>query len=214
MPTIAKLKSLPSGHSCWVEFSNQKLLRLPLDLVVKEHLTTGLQLSLPRYRRLLRKSIRYRLKEYALNQIALSPKTEFLLRQKLKLFCLKHHLQASRTIEFVVKIVKGHGFLDNEKFVNHYLAKFPRKSLAMLKFELAAKGVPRPVIDSLVRVDPASSRQAIFAILRRRHATSQSLGDLREKNRILSAILRKGFTLDEAKSAIDEYLNSAYNKLP
>lgn len=214
MPTIIKLKPNPSGFSCWIEFSDNKTIRLPLDWVVSHHLTTGLELSPRLYRRLIRTSIRFRLSEYALRQIALSPKTEWILRQKLRVYCTLHHFKAPHTIERTIKMIKAKGYIDNQHFITYYQAKFPKKSSALIKYELHQKGVPRALIDQLLRIDPESQKKAITMILIKKKVTIDTWRDPREKNRILSAILRKGFSLSEAKSAIDDYLNNRYNKLP
>ena len=156
----------------------------------------------------------YRLSEYALRQIAISPKTSYLLRQKLKIYCQKNRLRAPNTIAKVLKKIENKGLLNDQKYVEYYLRKYPKKSHNLVKLELGHRGISRQLIEKLVHYNAAQSENAIVLLLTKKKITAALMADPREKNRILSMILRKGFSLNEAKSAIDAYLKNRYNKLP
>jgi SOS response regulatory protein OraA/RecX len=208
MPQLQKLKLGPNGQTCYLTFNNGRLYRLPIDYVVSHHLKENQDFSLISYRRLVRASLYYQLYNAALRQLAIAPKTEFLLRQRLRLYAQKHRFQAPLTIVKVLHKVTRLGLIKDEAYVEHYLRKYPHKGLSLQKMELAARGVNRLLLDRLLRPSPLQAQSSIAVLLAKKKVTAELLKDLKQKNRIYSMILRKGFTLGEAKSAIDAYLKT------
>ncbi len=211
---VQKLKITPSGQSCWVSLSNGKLYLLPLDYVVQKKIKRNQDLSFRNFRQLRQRSITYQLTEAALRQIAFSPKTKYLLQQKLQIFCHKHHLKAPKTIARVIKHLSQKGYLNDQKFIEYYLKKHHQKGINLLKFELQRLGIDQALIREYASIPEDQQIISIVKLIQKKHLTPQLWADYQQQRRILSAILRKGFSLSVAKSVIDDYLKNRYNRLP
>lgn len=210
---ITNLKPSITGHTCTIFLTDQSSYILPLDWAVKLSLRPGLELPPDLLLKIKHQSSFYRLREYALRQIAISPKTEKILRQKMNVYCRKHQLKLPKTTEIIINDFKSNALLDEQKYVEYYLRRYPQKSLLILKHELLHKGISRDNILKNIHEDSNKNIAIIQTILTKKKVTPKILIDFKQKNRILSMILRKGFSIGEAKSAIDDYLKTRYNKL-
>ena len=210
---ITSLNSSTSGRTCTIILSDQSYFQLSFDWALANNFRAGFEVTPDILQKIKHHSSYFRLKEYALRQIAISPKTETKLRLKMRLYCQKHTINMPKTTEVIISEIKQLGLLDEKKYIEYYQRRFPNKSTLMLQQGLLACGISRTSLNLYLKVNNQQNRNNIIKLLAKKHVTRQTLGNVLEKNRILSMILRKGFSIGEAKSAIDDYLNSLYNKL-
>ncbi|MFA5796366.1 MAG: RecX family transcriptional regulator, partial [Candidatus Shapirobacteria bacterium] len=109
-------------------------------------------------------------------------------------------------IGFCLSYLNSQNLLDETKFVNYYLKRYPRKSQNELLFRLRQLGVSVSAVND--QGEPNSDRQKIIKILQKKKITTEIMRNYQEKNRLYSSLYRKGFSLSQVKSVIDEYLIS------
>ena len=128
-------------------------------------------------------------------------------------FCQKHKMVMPKSTEQILIEIKQKGLLDDQKYSEYYLRKYPKKAPKLLKYELLKQGIAPDILENVLSHNPLNASTIIQQLLTKKKVTPQLLAESKEKNRILSMILRKGFSIGEAKSAIDDYLKLRYNKL-
>jgi SOS response regulatory protein OraA/RecX len=195
-------------------FDNQKYLPFFVDDFVALGLKKNEPLAPEIITEICRQSVYFLAKDYCLRQISISPKVEKTLTPKLKNFLQKVikkydypvAVDLSKIIESCLLYLNSQKLLDETKFVNYYLKRYPRKSQNELLFRLRQLGVSVSVVSD--QSEPNSDREKIIKILQKKKITSEIMRNYQEKNRLYSSLYRKGFSLSQVKSVIDEYLLS------
>lgn len=199
-----------------VQFGDGNYLPFFIDDIIKLSIKKGEVLDTDRFNNLIQTSYQYLIKDYALRQIASSPKTKKLLNQKIsqkkyqlskKYPLLKDAVQNSLIVNQVVDDLQDLGLLndiDYAKYViNHHRAKSPQ----YIRYLLLQKGVNLKNLpdDIFSQID---SSQNIKKYLLKKFSKPQDLADFNTKNKFISSMLRKGFTHSEVKTVIDDFLKS------
>lgn len=190
-------------------FSNGSYLPLFIDDVVKLSLHKNEKIDEEKIDHLKSLSLSYLGREYALRQIAISPKTEKIIAQKLKIYFIKitkkFNLLSSSCDSIISQIISELNekkLLNQPDFVNYFIQKNKLKSVTAIKFLLKQKGVD---ISSL-KLPFLNEKESIKKILSKKRIDSEKMLDFNYKNKIYSTLYRAGFQLDDIKAAIDEYL--------
>jgi len=117
-------------------------------------------------------STNYLARQYALRQIAISPKTEKILRQKLSKKYRDYN--SDKLIESLLS------YLDDQKYIDYVCKKFKNKSNREISYRLKLAGISySPKLDD---------RQKILNIMKKK------------KNISISSLVQRGFAYDDIKT--------------
>jgi SOS response regulatory protein OraA/RecX len=191
-------------------FSDKTYLPFFIDDVVSLSLVKHQELNLEKINQIKSLSLLYLGKEYALRQVAISPKTEKILSQKLKLFFIKitqkfkllSSFPYDSIINQIVDYLKEKKLIDQSNFISYFLKKNKSKSALEIKFLLKQKGVDV----SSINIPIKNEINSIKKILSKKNINKELMADFNYKNKLYSSLFHKGFNISNIKTAIDEYL--------
>jgi len=181
-----------------------------VDDVVKLSLNKNQELDEEKLKQIKSLSLFYLGNNYSLRQIAISPKTEKILSQKLKKYFInitqKYKLLLTFPYETVIdQIITGlkeKKLLNESDYINHFIQKNKSKSVREIQFLLKHQGVNISSIDLSLNNDKDSIKKILF----KKHINMELLADFNFKNKLYASLYRKGFQISDIKTAIDEYL--------
>lgn len=207
---IITISSARLPERVWLKFDDDSLLPFKVDDVVLLKLKKFIDLSSTEYETVQKYSASYLLYEYAIRQLAISPKTRLALDQKLRLYSRKiifKYNYPSKLVSSLVPVtlekIDEKGLINDDEFVAYYIRRHPHKSLMDIKFSLQHLGVDLKDHPHLFVSEKDKIRTLITKKLRH-----QDLTDVNTKNKLISFLCRKGFALGDVKTIIDEYNNS------
>lgn len=196
----------PSRHppKVWLKFSNDNLLPFKLDDVVTLGLKKFADLNDEILEKIYQTSLKFVLLEYALRQVAISPKTEKVilpkLKQKLSYLIQKYHYPESNysfLIDEILEYLKTNDLLKKDEYKRYLINKSKHKSKMEISYLLRSQGLnssPDDVPDDLPKI----------RLLVQKKLKNINLADSESRFKLISALTRKGFALNEVKSVIDE----------
>ncbi len=209
MPTITAIEKQKRRPRADVYLDGAFALTLRLDVVVMSGLATGDELSDARRRKIEAEGQRLDTTEAALRLLAMQPRSEKDLRDRLK-------RRSFRTVAIDAAIARMRelGYLDDAAFARSWVearqASTPRSRRA-LAFELGRKGVDRDAVDEAVA--PLSDPDAAYDAAQRRLRSLRNLDRATFTRRLGSFLASRGFgygvtraTIERcwAESAVDE----------
>ncbi len=191
-------------------------LPFPVESLFKFSLSKNQDIDSTLFDSLLRESLSFRLYNYSLSQIALTPKTELILKNKLRLklrqllFKLGTKLDpeiSSQLISDTLSKISSMNLLKPSDYINFIINRHKNnKSLTQISYLLRQAGIdPRSVDFSQYGfVDEA---QTIQKLIQKKVINVSDLADFNTKNKIIAYFMRKGFSLSSVKNVIDDILN-------
>ncbi|MPN46116.1 Regulatory protein RecX [bioreactor metagenome] len=159
-------------------------------------------------------SLLYLGREYALRQIAISPKTEKTLKLKLKLFFQKirkkFNLITSDSISIIIDQIisdlNSKNLLNQTDFVSYFINKNRHKSKTQILYLLCQQGIEiTPDITSQLSSD--GDYQLIEKYFNKKRISPDLLKDFNYRQKLMSSLFRRGFKLSDIKAVIDAFLN-------
>lgn len=207
---LTKISPSRSPGSCWLVFEDKHFLFFNLDDVVRYHLKS--RQTPPDYPLLEQLSLYHLLLNYALRQIALSPKPQKLISQKLhqkaifyqKKYKFSTSPDISQTISQLILFLNSRKLLDDNQFVAYFVKKHSRKSRLYIQLALRKLGIDSSLIASL----PPEDETALIALVQKKIPLNYLSLDRKLQLRLLSSFVRKGFAYNKVKLAIDDYLQN------
>lgn len=192
-------------------FSDGSYLPFFIDDVIRLSLSKNQEVNSEKLSQITTFSLIYLGKEYALRQIALSPKTEKILSQKLKIYFYKttqkYKLLSQKSYDSIINQIIddliSKNLLNQTNFINHFVNKNNSKSIKEIKYLLRQKGID----DSLLNLSPKSELDSIKKILAQKGLNRELMADYYYKNKLYASLFRRGFQISDIKTAIDEYLS-------
>ena len=192
-------------------FSDGSYLPFFIDDVVRLKLVKNQALDPDQLDQIISTSLSYLGREYALRQIAISPKTETLISQKLRIFFIKKtqkfklFSQANflNIAKGIIQDLKDKNLLNQKDFVNYFINKNKSKSASEIKFLLRQKGVDLSEVDIPVGNEIGSIKK----ILAKKRVNRELMADFNYKNKLYASLFRHGFQISDIKAAIDDYLS-------
>ncbi len=121
----------------------------------------------------------------------------------------KHTPESSH---YAVEKCRELGFIDDEDFASRYAQELIEKKkfgLSRVKKELFAKGIDREIIDSVLSSLETDSSSQIIAIIEKKY--SLCFENEKDKNRMISGLIRLGYSYGEIRSALSEYITQEEN---
>ena len=112
---------------------------------------------------------------------------------------------AQETVRWLVEL----GYINDDEYatqiVRHYAGK--GYGVSRIRDELYKRGIPRELWDEkLSRIDESEMSDVALELLNKKLRGSREKDDLR---RALDMLVRRGFSYDDAKTAVNKYLVSA-----
>jgi SOS response regulatory protein OraA/RecX len=210
MLTLTNIKASRIPNRVNLSFSDDSYLPFLIDDIVKLSLYKNQPIDEVKLTQIISASSLYLGKEYALRQVAISPKTSKIISQKLKLFFFrisnkyKHFskFKFNSTISSIIDDLNSRNLLNQSDFIKSFIAKNHHKSARQIKFLLGQKGVD---ISSL-KLDKTNDIDSIKRILAKKRISIEYLKDFKAKNNLYASLFRQGFDISDIKAAIDDYL--------
>lgn len=199
-----------------VEFDSGLILPLIADDVVILKLSKGAEIDDNLFKQIVFKSIYYMLRNSAMLQINISPKTEKILSQKIRVSLQKIKnkydypsdlIDYSGVIAKLCADLKDKGLLDDSDFAQYFVRKNHSKSRRQIEYLLQSAGVDRNIINQYLPTQ-TSQKDEVLKIIQKKHPTVSDLKDFNYKNKLTASLYRKGFTLADIKAAFDESSNN------
>lgn len=196
-----------SPNLVWLKFDNNSLLPLKIDDIVVLGLKKFVPLSDDEYTQIQHKSAEFLLFEYALRQIAISPKTKKILHQKLLNYCQRINQKFNYPLDLLNQLtattldnIVSRGLIDDSAFIDSYVRRHPKMSQVQIKYTLQNLGV---VVPSSFQ-NQTSDVDKVKQILIKKYKNA-NMTDFKTKNKIIASLYRKGFALGDIKTAIDDW---------
>ncbi len=193
------------SQQVWLKFDDNTLLPLKVDDIVRLKIVKFTDISNESYQVIQHASACYLLLEYALRQVAISPKVEQVIRQKLKEYCRRITMKYSLPSDILPSIIEDtisrlvdDQLLDEAEYVRYLVKKFPKKSSSELVYLLRRLGVKHQL-----PVNSDVEKDKILSLINKKYR-SIDLTDYIQRNKLISRLSRKGFPIEFIKSAIDE----------
>ena len=143
--------------------------------------------------------------EYAVSLLAARPCARGEIAQK-----LRRNGYRPGTVELVIYKLEKHGLLDDGAFARQWAQARAGRRLGSrrIAMELRQKGVSAEETEAaLTALDPEEVRQAALAIARRGLRAARPDEDRRKTaQRVLAALVRRGYSFEQAKEALREAL--------
>lgn len=196
--------SRKNSRLLWLKFLEGRLLLLSADDFVSLGLHRLQDIDPSLFARLEKLSAVFLLREYSLRQIAISPKIRSILHPKLVVYshrlCQKFNYPADifpELINLALNRLFEENLLNESAYIDYFVHRYSRKSTAEINFRLRRLGLNPPQIDS------TSDRPKIKDLIQKRYSRLNLL-DHSDKNKVISSLARKGFAINDIKTAIDE----------
>jgi len=206
---IISLKPSRSGNLLHLGLEDGTVLPISADDAVRLSLSRFLNLSPEELSRLYLLSASFQLREYALRQIALSPKTAAILSQKLlhhfykiKTRCRLPDLDYRQIIDKIITDLQDKGLVSESEYVNFFLHRHSGKSRRHLELLLKKQGV------KVILPAAADDLSKIKKIIAKSRYQPTDLRDFKTKNKLFSSLYRRGFSLDDIRRAVDDFCHS------
>lgn len=123
--------------------------------------------------------------------------TEVELLKKLKEGCCPETLATE-----AVQWAKGLGYVDDIRYAEQFMAYHTSgKSKKRIHYELMKKGISKEEVEHLMEENPPDERGQILRELEKSRFSEK---DAKERNRILSRLMRRGYPWSEIDSALRE----------
>lgn len=214
MLQLSNIKASRINNRVNLIFSDGSYLPLFIDDVVKLSLHKGQEIDQKLYEIIKNTSLLYLGREYALRQIAISPKTEKSLKLKLKLFFQKIRKKFNLTtsdsifiiIDQIISDLNSKNLLNQTNFVSYFINKNHHKSKTEILYLLSQQGIE---ITSEItnQLSSDDDYQLIEKYFDKKKVSADSLKDFNYRQKIITALFRRGFKLSDIKAVIDARLN-------
>ncbi|MEI8067483.1 MAG: RecX family transcriptional regulator [Candidatus Shapirobacteria bacterium] len=197
----------------YIKFSDGLLLPLFIDDLVKLSLNSGKEVSEDELNIIINLSLSYLLRDYALRQIALSPRSEKSLSQKLKKYIdgriykysiPQNNLDLKDLTDQCVTKLKSQKLIRDSEYIDFFIKKYHNKSKKEIIYLLQKEGLKIDISQL-----KASDIDKIKKLIQKKKINSEKLADFKYKNKIMSYLYQKGFSIDDIKNVIDGLMISS-----
>jgi len=212
---ITSIKTSRIPNRVWITFQNGSYIPFFIDDVVKLSLIKNQEIDESKFELIIQTALQFVGREYALRQIAISPKTEKIINQKLKLFFRKtilkykiniNNLNLNEISQPILQYLKDRKLLNDQDFINYFVKKNKKKSRQQIIYLLQQLGINSEFL-SLIQFDQESDVDKIKKLLNKKNIDKSKLTDFNEKNKIKASLYRRGFNLSDINIAFDDWLD-------
>lgn len=155
------------------------------------------------YRYIISEVLIKRGKERAMHILQGADKTEKQIREK-----LEKGKYPVVVIDAVIEFLQKYDYINDYNYAVSYIKIYSKsQSMRLMSEKLRQKGVEKHIIDTAmaetINEMGYDSQSIIRGILRKRNYTA--VADIKEKNRIISYLMRKGFNYEDIHDAVMNY---------
>jgi len=200
---ILQVKKSRSNDKIWLTFDDGSFIPFKLDDYVLEKLKIGQEVD---FNRLCQLSLKFLLNNYALRQIAISPKIGAILIPKLKnqarYYQKKYNIIAgsSQIIDETINYLEANNWLDKTAYAKFLIKKHSKKSKRYLEQLFNFYHLDKTL---LINNDKVNLKNLL---LKKISHISKPL-DFKTKSKLMQSMVQKGFAYSDIKSVIDETLH-------
>lgn len=163
----------------------------------------GRELSREQYEVILQEALLPRAKERALYLLKTRDRTELEIRRK-----LQDGYFPKEAMEYAVNFLKSYGFVDDINYGRRYIrANSDKKSKRQIQFELQQKGLDKETVRELLEEGDVSEDDQIISFLERKGYDREAALP-KERAKMASALVRKGFSYDTVCRIMGEYFDN------
>lgn len=212
---ISSIKSSKIPNRVWITFSDSSYIPFFIDDVVKLSLIKNQEIDDSKLELIIKTALQFIGREYALRQIAISPKTEKIINQKLKLFFRKtifkyklniNALNLNEISQQIIDYLKERKLLNDQDFIKYFVKKNSRKSRQQIIYMLHQFGVDQNLLSN-IKFNQENDLDKIKKILDKKNIDKTKLTDFNEKNKLKASLFRRGFNISDINAAIDDLIN-------
>lgn len=142
------------------------------------------------------------IRDYALYLIEFKDRTEKELRDK-----LKEKGYEENSIEDEIEFLKNYGYIDDKRYAEHFISdaiNLKKWGRIRIRTELQRKGVDREITDNAIEDAFAElSDDRVLSQMQSRFKNSD-FSNIKERTRIFNFFMRRGFSPDEIKGAMNK----------
>lgn len=195
---IISIKASKITNQVWLTFSDHSFIPFFIDDVVKLSLIKNQEIDDQKFTEIIKNCLLFKGREYALRQIAISPKIEKIIYQKLKLFfqkiCFKYQIKyknINQIIDEIIDYLNSKDLLDQKSFITYFIQKNKNKSRQQISFLLSQYGLKSSIENNDIEL--------IKKIIQKKSNV--------DKLKLKALLYRRGFNLSDINTAIDDYFN-------
>jgi len=212
---ITSIKSSRIPNQVWLTFSDNSFIPFFIDDVIKLSLVKNQKIDQQKFNKIIKACLFFKGKEHALRQIAISPKTEKIINQKIKIFYrklfLKYKLNVeslilNEVVEEIINYLKSKKLLNDQDFINYFIKRNHKKSRHQIIYLLKQSGINQKYLSKISSFQE-SDIDKIRAYLNKKNINISKITDFKEKNKIKSSLFRRGFNLSDINTVIDDINN-------
>ncbi len=194
-----------SSDKVWLTFDDGSYLPFKIDDVVIHKVKTG---DVNNYQLLCELSLKFLINNYALRQVAISPKIASILLPKLKnqikYYCKKYNILNSNTntiVDDTINYLDNKGWLDKNNYAKFIIKKHHKKSRRYLEQLFSFYHLDKTLLSSNNEKDNIKN-----LLLKKTNKLPKPL-DFKTKTKLIQSLIQKGFAYNDIKSVIDETPN-------
>lgn len=212
---IISIRASKQPNRVWITFSDSSFIPFFIDDVVKLGLVKNQEIDDLKFQLIIQTSLLFVGREHVLRQIAISPKTEKIINQKLKIFFrnvvtkYKLNITGLNLTEIsreIIDYLKAKKLLNDQDFIKYFVKKNHKKSHQQIIYMLQQFGVDQSLL-SQINFNQETDAEKIKSYLDKKNIDISKLKDFNEKNKLKASLFRRGFNISDINAAIDDLLN-------
>lgn len=158
------------------------------------------------YKNMDREDVLHKAKSRALYLLGDMPRTEKQLREK-----LEKTGYPSDVIDEVIEYVKEYHFIDDLQYAKDYIASKSRsKSKRVVSMELQRKGISKEILEETQDYFSKETQDALLEQLIAKKKIDLETASREELHKLYQHLLRKGFSYEDIRSAIERVRSDLY----
>lgn len=141
-------------------------------------------------------------RDYALYLIEFRDRTEKELREKLT---AKGY--SEEQIEETVEFLKNYGYIDDKRYASHFISdaiNLKKWGKIRIRTELLRKGVDREAVEFAIEDAFAETDDDRVLNEMKKRFSNSDFSNMKERTRIFNFFMRRGFTAEEIKGAMNQ----------
>lgn len=207
MPVITDIKPQKRKNRFNIYVDGRFSFGLDADTLVKSGLQINQEISQEEIEKLVKENEFVKVYDRVLKFFSYRPRSEKELRDWFK----KKQI-GEETQKLIYQKLKHLGYLDDEEFAKWWIEQrttFRPSGTRLLALELRQKGVTREIIDQQLNnlaIKPFSEHDLAKKVAEKKLKTLKHYSCLEQKQKLASALARRGFSWETVKEVIDEKL--------
>lgn len=198
---LLQIKKSQSSDKVWLTFDDGSFIPFKMDDIVVHKIKTGI---IDNYEFLCELSLKFILNNYALHQIAISPKIGAILVPKLKnqvyYYINKYNLIVSNSDSIItdtINYLDEKGWLDKTAYAKFLVKKFSKKSKRYLEQLFSFYHLDKTLLLN-------NDKDNLKNLLLKKISKLPNPLDFKTKSKLMQSMVQKGFAYSDIKSVIDE----------